>query len=192
MGQDIVESTNYTSYYLTFFNTLPVIGIVHPNAYKKIGQNTIKGDYLSIPSQFIAFLVGLIDGDGYIQIGQTGKGFIAMKLVISLHLNDLSTLQYIHSVLKLGKITIYRDIRNPTCKLIINKTDLQSTLFPLLLHHKIFFITNTRIDQFNLAMYILKNDIKLFDSMPYKDNIPSIFNIPRYALEYKKLGFFKN
>ena len=47
-----------------------------------------------------------------------------MKLVISLHLEDLSTLEYIHSVLKLGKINIYKDLRSPACKLVINKTDL--------------------------------------------------------------------
>lgn len=192
VGQDIVESTNYTNYYLIFFTTLPVIGIIHPNAFKRIGSNTIRGDYLSIPSQFIAFLVGLIDGDGYIQISKTGKGFITIKLIISLHLNDLSTLEYIHSVLKLGKITIYRDLRSPTCKLIINRTDLQSILFPLLLHHKIFFLTNTRIDQFNLAMHILQNDIKLFDSIPDKSIISSIVSIPTSALEYTKLAFFKN
>jgi hypothetical protein len=57
-----------------------------------------KKEYLSIPSQFIAFLTGLIDGDGYIQITKTTKGFITIKLVIQLYLEDLFTLEYIHSV----------------------------------------------------------------------------------------------
>jgi len=78
-----------------------------------------------ISSSFLAFLVGLIDGDGYIQITKTSKGYIAIKLVISLHLDDLSLLEYINSVLKLGKINIYKDFKSPTCKLVINRTDLQ-------------------------------------------------------------------
>jgi len=78
-----------------------------------------------ISSSFLAFLVGLIDGDGYIQITKPSKGYIAIKLVISLHLDDLSLLEYINSVLKLGKINIYKDLKSPTCKLVINRTDLQ-------------------------------------------------------------------
>lgn len=57
------------------------------------------------------------------------KGFITMKLVISLHLEDLSTLEYINSVLKAGKLNIYRDNRSPTCKFVINRTDLQEIVF---------------------------------------------------------------
>jgi len=151
-----------------------------------------KQEYISIPSSFLAFLVGLIDGDGYIQISKTPKGFITMKLVISLHLEDLSILEYIHSVLKLGNINIYKDLRSPACKLVINKTDLQEVLFPLLLYNNIFFLTNTRVDQFNLAMYILKNDIKLYNEIPNINNIPTIFEIPNNPFDYTLLHFFKN
>jgi hypothetical protein len=149
-------------------------------------------NHLDVPYPFIAFLAGLIDGDGYIQISKTGKGFIAIKLVISLHLNDLSTLEYIHSVLRLGKITIYRDNKSPTCKLIINRTELQSELFPLFLHHKIYFLTKTRVDQFNSAMYILDKNEKLFNNIPSRENTPSVFSLPFTASEYTKLTFFKN
>jgi len=116
-----------------------------------------------IPNQFIAFLVGFIDGDGYIQITKTTKGFIAIKLVIALQLKDLSTLEYIQSVLDIGKISISKDQRSPLCKLIINRTDLQEVLFPLLFHHNIFFLTKSRRDQFDLAIHIFKQDIKHFD-----------------------------
>jgi LAGLIDADG DNA endonuclease family protein len=137
---------------------LPTIGIVSIHALKKGNKNIRldKKEYLSIPSSFIAFLAGLIDGDGYIQITRTTKGFITIKLVISIHLEDISTLEYIQSVLKLGKITINRDQKSPNCKLIINRTDLQEVIFPLLLHHGIFFLTETRRAQFDLAMFILK------------------------------------
>jgi len=151
-----------------------------------------KKEYLSIPPSFLSFLAGLIDGDGYIQITKTTKGFIAIKLVISIHLKDISTLEYIRSVLNLGKITIYKDNKSPTCKLIINKTDLQEILFPLLLHHNIFFLTETRNNQFNTAMVILDKDIKRFDLIPDINNMVKIFNLPVDAVDYVKLSFFKN
>ena len=79
----------------------------------------------------------------------------------------------------------------PTCKLIINKTELQEILFPLLIHNKIFFLTETRINQFNLAMYILKNDIKLYDEIN-KDKIENTFCLPIKTNDYTLLPFFRN
>lgn len=210
IGQDIVESKNITIiislcfFAVIFFSvaiflsnkdiSLPTIGVIHNNALKK-GNKTLKSDkqeYISIPSSFLAFLVGLIDGDGYIQVTKTSKGFITIKLVISLHLEDISSLEYIHSVLKIGKINVYKDLRSPTCKLVINKTDLQEILFPLLIYHKIFFLTTRRVDQFNLAMYIMKNDIKMYNQIPSINTIPVVFDIPKTPLDYTLLHFFKN
>jgi hypothetical protein len=176
------------------FLVLPTIGTVSVHALKK-GNKKIrlnKKEYLTIPSSFLAFLSGLIDGDGYIQITRTTKGFITIKLVISKHLHDISTLEYIQSVLKLGKITVNPDHRSPSCKLIINRTDLQEVLFPLLLHHSIFFLTDTRRVQFDLAMFILKDDKKVYDEIPATKNIPTLFELPKIASDYVRLEFFKN
>jgi hypothetical protein len=44
-------------------------------------------------------------------------------------------------------------------------------------------------------MYILKNDIKLYNEIPNINNIPTIFEIPNnpaQALDYTLLHFFKN
>jgi len=196
IGQDLVESKNITEDISTILYTasiLPTIGNVSIHALKKGNKDRRlnKEEYISIPSTFIQFLVGLIDGDGYIQITRSTKGFIVIKLVISVHLEDLSSLEYIQSVLKLGKITINKDHKSPSCKLIINKTDLQEVLFPLFLHYKIFFLTNTRIDQFNLAVLIMKEDIKMYDKLPIKE-IPMLFKLPETALGYTSLPFFKN
>jgi hypothetical protein len=196
IGQDIVESIKITilsSGIIYLYSILPTIGNVHVNALKKTNKILDKKDYITTPTSFVAFLVGLIDGDGYIQITRTTKGFIAMKLVISLHLQDISTLEYIHSTLKLGKLNVYKDLKSPCCKLVINRTELQEVLFPLLLHNNIFFLTETRIDQFNLAMYILKNDIKMFDYLPSSKNIiENVFELPDNANDYTLLHFFKN
>lgn len=172
---------------------LPTIGTVSIHALKKGNKIRLnKEEYLSIPSSFLAFLVGLIDGDGYIQITRTTKGFITIKLVISIHLVDISTLEYIQSVLKLGKITVNPDHKSPSCKLIINRTDLQQVLFPLLLHHGIFFLTDTHRAQFDLAMFILKDEKKVYNEVPAGGNIPTLFELPKTSSDYTNLGFFKN
>ena len=194
-GQDIVELNNFTEYFImaALIPVLPTIGIVSIHALKKGNKIRLdKREYLSIPYQFIAFLVGLIDGDGYILVTRTTKGFITIKLVITIHLEDISTLEYIHSVLKLGKISINRDHKSPNCSLKINRTDLQEVLFPLLLHHGIFFLTDNRRAQFDLAMFILKNDKKVYDQLPNITEIPTFFNLPKKASDYIKLPFFNN
>jgi len=194
-GQDLVELTNITEYLTmaTINPVLPTIGTVSIHALKKGKKLRLdKREYLSIPYPFIAFLAGLIDGDGYIQITRTTKGFITIKLVIAIHLDDISTLEYIHSVLKLGKIFINRDHKSPNCKLIINRTDLQEVLFPLFLHHGIFFLTETRRSQFDLALFIFNNDKKVYDQILAINEIPTIFELPITASDYVDLAFFKN
>lgn len=195
IGQDIVESKNITEY-LTMAAVIPVlptIGTVSVHALKKGNKIRLdKKEYLSISPSFLAFLVGLIDGDGYIQVTRTTKGFITIKLVISIHLDDISTLKYIQSVLKIGKLTEYRDIKSPSCKLIINRTDLQEVFFPLLLHHEIFFLTETRRAQFDWAIFILKENKKVYDQIPATTEIPRLFELPKTALDYANLAFFKN
>ena len=195
IGQDIVESIKITVLAISLiflYSILPTIGNVHKNALKKMNKLLDKKDYVTLPTSFLAFLLGLIDGDGYIQITKTTKGFITIKLIISLHIEDISTLEYIHSTLKLGKINVYKDLRSPSCKLVINRTELQEILFPLLIHNNIFFLTETRINQFNLAMHILKKDIKKYDEIPSRDNIEEVFKLPEHAKSYTLLHFFKN
>ena len=110
-GQDIVELIDFTQAYslrmedyLTNLNAaivtvLPTIGTVNKHALKKGKKIRLdKQEFLSIPYQFLAFIAGLIDGDGYIQVTRSTKGFITIKLVITIHLEDLSTLEYIQSV----------------------------------------------------------------------------------------------
>ena len=221
-GHDLVELENYKKFIelielynllqenlnsYSLVSVLPTVGTISPHAFKKGAKKRLdKSEYLNVPYQFIAYLVGLIDGDGYIPIIKTSKGYIKISLVIQLHLEDLSTLEYINSVLKLGKITITRDHKSPNCKLIINKTDLQDVFFPLMIHHGIFFLTDTRRSQFNLAIYILENDIKQFLLLPdslsgvLRPEPPAFSELPRVretnSLDYiayaPNLNFFKN
>jgi hypothetical protein len=202
-GQDLVESISVTEFCssLVQLNSIPVlatIGTVSPHALKRgcfAGPRKLrldKAEYLSLPSPFIAFLVGFIDGDCYIQITKTTKGYIAIRLVIGLSLEDISSLEYIYSVLKIGKIQKYPDSKNPVCKIIFNKTDLQEVIFPLLLHHGIFFLTETRRAQFDLCMFIFKNDLKLYSQISQYKEVPTIFKLPKTSKDYLSLAFFKN
>lgn len=196
IGVDFVESI-YVTTLGTSLLSLSTIGTVSPYALKKPGKlkrgPSEKKEYLSIPLSFLGFLIGFIDGDGYIQITKTTRGYISIKLVISLHLEDLSTLEYIQSVLKLGKLTIYKDLKSPTCKLIFNRTDLQEIIFPLFIHYKLFFLTETRRSQFDLAIFILQNEIKFYDDIYIsKKDIPSNFELPETAIDYVNLKFFNN
>jgi hypothetical protein len=190
VGQDIVESKALAEILTQAGIGLPIIGLisskVHINRKNRLSSN----EYISIPSSFIGFLVGFIDGDGYIQIVKTEKGYISLKLVISIHLEDISTLNYIQSVLKIGKITTYPNQKSPTCKLIFNKTELQEILFPLLFYHKIFFLTKIRRDQFNKAICIMEDDIKLFSEIP--ETPKTVNDLPINPEGYLELSYFKN
>jgi len=180
-GHDLVELKN----------RLPNIGKVSIHAFKKGRVKRSEKDkieFLSIPYPFLAMLIGLIDGDGCIIIHETTKGYIKINLSIVFNIRDLSILQYIHSILKLGKITVYSKF--DICKLIINRTDIQEIFFPLILHHKLYFLTNNRREQFNKAMYILQNELKMFTEIP--SIIPIMFPLPESALGYTKLPFFNN
>jgi len=64
-----------------------------------------------------------------------------------------------------------------------------------------FFLTEVRRAQFNLAMFILEEEIKIFDKIPAfpgfsaalkKKEIPVYFELPKTALDYLNLHFFKN
>lgn len=152
IGKDLVVSIDNL--------VLPVIGIISPHAIKKEKNY----NFYFIPYSFLAMFIGFIDGDGYISITKTTKNFISIKLVISLHLRDLITLEYIKSVLNLGKIYIYK--KTNTCVLVINRTDLQKYLLPLLIYHNLYFLTSTRIKQFDKMMYIFNNNIKYYSDIP--------------------------
>jgi len=180
-GHDLVELKN----------RLPTIGKVSTHAFKKgrvKKSEKDKNEFLSIPYPFLAMLIGLIDGDGCIIINKTTKGYIKINLSIVFNIRDLSILQYIHSILKLGKITVYSKFG--VCKLIINRTDIQEIFFPLILHHKLCFLTNIRREQFNKAMYILQNELKFFTEIP--SIVPTMYPLPESALGYTKLPFFNN
>ncbi len=51
-------------------------------------------------------------------------------------------------------------------KLIISRTELQTIVFPLIIHHKLYFLTYIRRTQFYKALFILHNEIKKYSELP--------------------------
>ena len=206
IGQDIVEfkkknlvslkqhliiffSKSFTSIYY-YAAGLPVIGIIDSKSRAKKLNRLSTAEYLAIPKSFLAFLIGFIDGDGYIGIKKSYKDRIEVYLSISIHLEDIAILNYIQSTLKIGKIYSYPDRKSPTVRLVINKSELQEILFPLFLHHELFFLTKTRRAQYHMAMYIFNNNVKKYSELP--SVAPITQELPISALEYANLPFFKD
>jgi hypothetical protein len=176
VGQDIVESkiTGFALYSALSVcaplksgnNVLPKLGITNLKSRANRSKWLSESEYLSIPKSFIAFLVGFIDGDGYILINNTRKDFLGIKLVISVHIDDIAILNYIQSVLKIGKLSTYPNLKSPSARLIFSKTDLQEILFPLMIYHGIYFLTETRRTQFYKALQIIVEGIKSYSQIP--------------------------
>lgn len=203
IGQDIVEFTKSPALLIHFLilsfslaaiyyaSGLPVMGTINYKSRTAKLNRLSEAEYLTIPKSFLAFLVGFIDGDGYIGIQKSYKGSVTVHLTISLHLEDIAVLNFIQSVLKIGKIYSYPDRKSPTVRLVISKLELQEVLFTLLLHHKLFFLTNTRRAQYNMAMYIFNNGIKKYSELPLVAP-EAIQELPTSASEYVNLPFFKD
>ena len=113
--------------------------------------------------RFLSFLVGLIDGDGYIQAKKSFKGYIEFNLTITFHNRDLATFEYLLSKLHFGVIG---KINSTTSKLIIYNFELKYILVPLLLKHNLFFLTKNRMNQYNLLLYTIENNIKKWEFLP--------------------------
>jgi hypothetical protein len=76
-------------------------------------------------------------------------------------------------------------------KWIINRTDLQEVLFPLFIHHSIFFLTNVRREQFNLALHVMSNGLTKYSDVPEIVSTSSLLQpLPLTAADYLLLPFF--
>lgn len=117
----------------------------------------------NVDIRFLSFLIGLIDGDGYIQAKKSSKGYIEFNLTITFHNRDLATFEYLISKLHFGVIA---KINSSTSRLIIYNFELKYILVPLLLKYNLFFLTKNRINQYNLLLYTIENNIKKWKFLP--------------------------
>jgi len=141
---------------------------------------------------FMSKFMGLVDGDGYIEIGpqkqynkssNIPKSTIRVRLVIRLHSRDMALLSSLKEVLGVGSISSLNSI-NQT-RLIFTKKDLSTTIIPLIKLYNLKFLTFNRLKQYALLSYILDNNIIHWEDVQYT---PIVF---KYSVEYLlNLDFF--
>ena len=143
----------------------------------------------NVDVSFLAFLVGVIDGDGYIFARKRSNGYLEFNLVIALHNRDLATLEYILSKLHCGSIV---KVNADSSKLVLYYYELKHVLVPLLLQNNLFFLTENRTKQYNLLLYTLENNIKKWELLPevIPNYSPFVFNNPVDILS--KVLYFKD
>ena len=180
LGKSLVESIKIENYEnLLIISNYAFVnkswldhGNFSSNNYKAISKRLLeKSIYLNIKRSFLALYVGIIDGAGVINLNYNYKGkklYIregklvynnVRSLTISLDIKLLSILYEIQSVLPIGKIT--KSKRN--CKLVIYKKELVEILFPLLIYHNLFFLTNTTVINYYLALMLSYGKNKSFN-----------------------------
>ena len=154
--------------------------------YNKYDNN--KNSEFSI---FMEKFIGILDGDGYFDIGpqkqynknlnNKPKSTIRIRLVINLHFKDKDLLKLLVNKLGVGKID-YSKSKNQY-RLILYKTDILNTILPYLEKNNIEFLTYNRRKQFFLLKYIIENNIKHWESLNLEE-IESLF-----IKNNKKLNF---
>jgi hypothetical protein len=105
IGEDFVQLV-YNTDTICMSNAFPVIGTINWGSRRGLKARTPEQlqQFLSIPYSFLAQLAGFIDGDGYISITRTNKGYIEIKLVIGLDEIDSELLTTLQTTLGLGRI----------------------------------------------------------------------------------------
>lgn len=146
--------------------------------------------------EFIAMFTGLVDGDGYIEIGPQKqyqkntkilrKSTIRARLVIRLHSRDNDLLKYISEYLKTGSLSSLS--KENQIRLIFSKRDLINVIIPLMEKYNVFFLNENRKQQYTLLNYIINNNITHWDEINERNmSNNEVFMLPD---EYLKLDFF--
>lgn len=126
----------------------------------------------------MSMFIGLVDGDGYIEIGpqkqynkssNVPKSTIRARLVIRLHTRDTAFLTYLTQVLGVGSISSLKSV-NQT-RLIFTKKDLYTIIIPLIKLYNLHFLTFNRIKQYALLSYILDNNIIHWEDVKYTPTV---------------------
>ena len=113
--------------------------------------------------KLIEILIGILDGDGYFDIGQQKqynkdpnnkpKSTIRLRLGINLQFKDKELLETLVNKLGVGKID-YSKSKNQY-RLIFYKKDILNVIYPYLQNNKIEFLNYNRRKQYFLFKYII-------------------------------------
>ena len=135
-------------------------------------------------SKLLELFIGILDGDGYIEIGPQKQynnnknpnnqpnSTVRSRIVLRLHKNDKDLLTFFKNELKIGKIDELK--KENQYRLIISKTDTLSIIYPFLKNNNIEFLTYNRRRQFFLFKYIVENNITHWEDLDF-NKIDSLF-----------------
>ena len=181
---------------------LPII--LKHNFYRQISTNSNHNNdssvypfYIKNINKFLGIFIGLIDGDGYIEIGPQKQystnsnskyhtqSTIRSRIVLRLHAKYLELLNLFANILKIGKIDELKSKNQ--YRLIIHKTDTFNIIYPFLVgqltNNNIEFLNYNRRKQFFLLKYIIENNLKYWEDI----NLNKINNL--FVESNKKLEF---
>ena len=99
IGQDFVQFVFIfivlSCLFIQLVSSLPAIGNINWRALRGRKPLEAKIRFLYILFPFLAMVVGLIDGDGYIAVTKKAKGYIEILLVLALDIRDMDLLTHI-------------------------------------------------------------------------------------------------
>lgn len=154
-------------------------------------------------NKIYAYLVGFIEGDGWITVNKKGK-YLTYELGIELHIKDIQLLYKIKKLLGIGIVKIKKiklknnEIKESAIFIIRNKNHLKDIIIPIL--DKYPMLTNKHYDYLNLKNNLLKNIIYWDDYNKYTrpiniyldDNDKPISRILKiYYFKYWLIGFIE-
>lgn len=169
--------------------------IIRRNFQKSIKNNNDKEN-----SSLIEKFLGVLDGDGYIEIGpqkqynssNNAKSTIRIRIVLRLHKDDKELLNLFMTRLKIGKLDELKSKNQ--YRLILFKTDILNFIYPYLKNNNIEFLSYNRRKQFFLLNYIIENNITHWDDLNLEE-INNLFKQNNKQLDFSeilKLSYFKN
>lgn len=134
---------------------------------------------LNPDKKFMSMFMGVIDGDGYIEIGpqkqynkltnSSPQSTIRARLVIRMHNRDSALLSYITRVLGVGSLSRLDSV-NQT-RLIFSKKDLLGVVIPLIKLYNLQFLTVNRAKQYALLLHIIENNIVHWENVQFTPSI---------------------
>jgi hypothetical protein len=118
--------------------------------------------FMRLNKNFMSMFIGLVDGDGYIEIGSQKQynklskfipeSTIRIRLVIRLHKRDEILISYLTKMLKVESISNLNSVNQ--IRLIFSKRDLVTVIIPLMKLYNLKFLSYNRKKQYDLLIHI--------------------------------------
>lgn len=152
--------------------------------------------------QLMEIFLGVLDGDGYIEIGPqkqynknkdskiNPKSTIRIRIVLRLHKNDKELLILFMNMFGIGRLDELKSVNQ--YRLIIFKKDIVDFIYPFLINNNLEFLSYNRRKQFFLLRYILENNITHWEDIDLQeiDKLFKKFNKQLDFSEIVKLPYF--